>query len=146
MQSVIDVPGVPVGAPAPLVELESLDGERVTLGEPSATGTLVLFWNPGCGYCRAIHEDVLAWERSAGGGPRLVVVSSGDPERNREDGFRSTVLLDSRFAAGEAFGAGGTPAAILLDADGRVASGVAVGAPAVLALAGDAARAIGLEV
>jgi thiol-disulfide isomerase/thioredoxin len=94
-----------------------------------------LFWNPDCGFCRAMHDDLVAWEESAEGhGPRLVVVSSGDPERARAERFRSTVLLDPEFSAGDAFGAGGTPSAIRLDADGRVASPVAVGAAAVLAL------------
>jgi thiol-disulfide isomerase/thioredoxin len=134
---VLDAPGVPVGARAPRVELRALDGELVKLGLPDDRDSLLLFWNPDCGFCRAMHDDLVAWERSANGhGPRLVVVSSGDAERTREDGFRSTVVLDPEFSAGEAFGAGGTPSAVLLGADGRVASNIAVGAQAVLALTG----------
>jgi len=45
------------------------------------------------------------------------------------------VVLDEGFAAGWAFGAGGAPSAVLVDAAGRIASPVAVGAQAVLALA-----------
>jgi hypothetical protein len=48
----------------------------------------------------------------------------------------STVVLDQQFAAGRAFGASGTPSAVLVDAEGKIASEVAVGAPAVLELAG----------
>ncbi len=48
----------------------------------------------------------------------------------------SPVLLDQNFAAGRAFGASETPSAVLVDAEGKVASEVAVGAPAVLDLAG----------
>jgi hypothetical protein len=48
----------------------------------------------------------------------------------------SPVLLDQNFATGRAFGASGTPSAVLVDAEGRIASEVAVGAPAVLGLAG----------
>jgi hypothetical protein len=94
-----------------------------------------------------MHDDLRAWERSVNGhGPRLVVVSSGDPDRTREDGFHSTVLLDPEFSAGEAFGAGGTPSAVLVGADGRVASSVSVGATAVLALAaGHGGRAAALR-
>jgi thiol-disulfide isomerase/thioredoxin len=126
---------VPVGAPAPTIELRALDGEVVKLGSPCDRDSLLLFWNPDCGFCRAMHEDLLAWETSINGhGPRLMVVSSGDPERTREDSFRSAVVLDPDFSAGDAFGAGGTPSAVLLGADGRVGSTVAVGAPAVLAL------------
>ena len=64
------------------------------------------------------------------------MVSAGSSEANREQGFRSPVLLDEHFAAGQVFGAGGTPAAVMLDEEGRVASEVGVGAPAVLTLAG----------
>jgi thiol-disulfide isomerase/thioredoxin len=135
LRDVLEAPGLPVGASAPEVQLTSIGGEPATLTADTTVDTVVLFWNPDCGYCRALHGDLLAWEASVNGsGPRLVVVSSGDPGRTREDGFRSVVLLDPEFAAGEAFGAGGTPSAVLLGCDGRVASGVAVGAQAVLAL------------
>ena len=64
------------------------------------------------------------------------MVSAGSEEANREMGLSSPVLLDQKFAAGRAFGASGTPSAVLVDAEGKVASEVAVGAPAVLELAG----------
>jgi hypothetical protein len=44
-------------------------------------------------------------------------------------------LLDAHLAAARAFGAPGTPSAVLIDEQGRVASELAVGAPAVIALA-----------
>lgn len=136
LADVLDAPGVPIGAPVPALELPSLEGEPVSLADLSGRDTLLLFWNPDCGYCRAMHDDLLAWEIKANGTtPQLVVLSSGDEEATRADGFRSTVLLDENFAAGEQFGVSGTPMAVLLDADGRVASGVAAGAAAVLALA-----------
>ena len=65
-----------------------------------------------------------------------MIISSGDAARTGEDGFHSSVVLDPEFSIAGVFGAAGTPSAILLDADGRVASSTAVGAPAVLALAG----------
>lgn len=112
--------------------------------------TLLLFWNPECGFCRQMHDRLLAWEATANGGsPRLVVVSSGNTERTRADGFRSTVLLDQEFAAGDAFGANGTPMAMMIDGDGRIASRVVAGADAVLELAHrqpQAARVLTLDV
>ncbi|MES1247824.1 MAG: MauE/DoxX family redox-associated membrane protein [Actinomycetota bacterium] len=132
-------PGVPVGRPLPDIALVSLAGDRVALSDLRGRESLLLFWNPDCGYCRALHPDVLEWERRASGdGQRLVVVSSGDAERTRADGFSSLVLLDDAFAAGEALGASGTPMAVAVDADGRVASKVAAGAAAILALVQDA--------
>jgi thiol-disulfide isomerase/thioredoxin len=134
--AVLDAPGIPVGAPSPDLELQSLDGESLNLADMRGQETLLLFWNPDCGYCRAMHDQLLAREADANGSaPRLVIVSSGDEATVRADGFRSTVLLDEHFEAGEQFGIGGTPMAVLLGADGRIASGVAAGARAILALA-----------
>jgi hypothetical protein len=50
-------------------------------------------------------------------------------------GLRSPVLLDPTLATGHAFGANGTPMAVLVDANGNIASEVAVGAQEVFALA-----------
>ena len=75
-----------------------------------------------------MHEELLAWEAGANGSsPQLVLVSSGDEERTRAEGFRSPVLLDPDWTLGEAFGAGGTPSAVMIDVEGRVASEVMVG-------------------
>ena len=126
-----------IGAPAPSFDLRDLDGRAVALADPAGRDTLVLFWNPGCGYCNAMRSDLLEWEQNASSdAPRLLVVSSGDPEQSRADGFRSIVALDADYAAGEAFGAAGTPMAVLIDGDRRIASGLVTGAAAVLALAG----------
>jgi hypothetical protein len=51
-------------------------------------------------------------------------------------GLASTVVLDQHFSVGRTFGASGTPSAVLVDAESKVASEVAVGAPAILEVAG----------
>jgi hypothetical protein len=82
-------------------------------------------------------EDMKKWERDRPlDAPELLIISSGTPEANREQGFRSPVLLDEGFGAGSVLGAGGTPSAVIVDEYGIVASEVGVGAPAVLAMAG----------
>jgi thiol-disulfide isomerase/thioredoxin len=130
-------PGLPVGAEVPDLALASLGGDEVAFTALEGEDTLLLFWNPDCGYCRAMHDDLLRWEAARDGEePRLVVVSSGDPDKTRADGFSSLVLLDSDFAAGNVFGANGTPMAVLLGSDGRIASTVVAGADEVMALAG----------
>ena len=127
--------GLPIGAAAPELDLRDLEGERISLADPGRD-TLVLFWNPGCGFCSAMRGALHAWERTTEGGSlRLLVVSSGDAEALRADGFRSTVVLDPEYAASAAFHAAGTPMAVLVDRDGRVASALVVGADAVFALA-----------
>ncbi|HAG99174.1 MAG TPA: hypothetical protein DCL75_10035 [Ktedonobacter sp.] len=57
-------------------------------------------------------------------------------------GLQSPILLDQAgMSIGSKFGANGTPMAVLVDAEGKIASEVAAGAPAVLALAGQHAIA-----
>jgi thiol-disulfide isomerase/thioredoxin len=129
--------GLPIGTEAPALELPSLDGEAVSLESLRGRETLFLFWNPGCGFCQSMHDDLLAWEGLANGsGPRLVVISSGDEASTRDEGFRSLVLLDEEYTAGTAFEAHGTPMGVLVDAEGRIASRVAAGADAVFGLVG----------
>ena len=128
--------GLPLGTDVPALELPSLDGERVSLADLRGRDALLLFWNPDCGFCRQMHDSIIEWEKSSNGvTPQLVIVSSGDVESTRAEGFASRVLLDEDFEAGPAFHATGTPMAVLLDADGRIASDVAAGAEGVLALA-----------
>jgi methylamine dehydrogenase accessory protein MauD len=125
-----------VGDVAPEVRLPDLEGNIVELADLRGKQTLVLFWSPGCGFCQQMLPDLKEWEaRAPEGAPRLLVVSAGAEEVNREMGLTSPVLLDQNFATGRAFGAGGTPSAVLVDAEGKVASGVAVGARAVMELA-----------
>jgi thiol-disulfide isomerase/thioredoxin len=125
------------GEDAPEVKLPNLEGNTVELANFRGEQTLVLFWNPGCGFCQQMLPELKEWESGAPkDAPRLVVVSAGSEEANREMGLSSSVLLDQNFATGRAFGASGTPSAVLVDAQGKVASEVAVGAPSVLELAG----------
>ena len=126
------------GERTPRLELPDLDGRSFDLATLRRR-TLLLFWNPACGFCQRMLDEVKAWERETDGdAPALVVLSRGSAEDNRPQGFRSRVLLDEHFHAGEAFGATGTPSAVLIDQDGRVASDIAVGAEAVFELAGSA--------
>src|SRR5215213_8857325 len=130
--------GPKVGEPAPAVRLADLKGAEVSLQEDfGGEETLVLFWNPRCGFCQQMLPDLKDWEaNSPENPPKLLVVSAGSEEANREMGLASPVLLDQQFAVGRAFGASGTPSAVLVDAEGKLASEVAVGAPGVLELAG----------
>src|SRR5215208_75573 len=126
-----------VGEEAPEVKLPDLEGNTVQLADFRGQQTLLVFWNPGCGFCQQMLPDLKEWESGAPrDAPTLVVVSAGSEEANKEMGLASPVLLDQQFAVGRAFGASGTPSAVLVDAQGKVASEVAVGAPGVLELAG----------
>jgi peroxiredoxin len=125
-----------LGEPAPPARGTDLDGGTVDLADFRGSRVLVLFWNPGCGFCQQMLDDLKAWEASRPpDAPQLLVVSTGSEEANRALALRSPVLLDQTSAVGTAFGANGTPMAVLVDADGNIASNLAVGAAAVMALA-----------
>ena len=127
--------GIPVGRKAPKVQLPNLEGKEVNLDEIRNGRTALLFWNPGCGFCQRLVEDIKSWEKDRPkSAPELVLISTGAPEANREHGLESTILLDQSFRTGEAFGASGTPSAILIDSDGNVASSISVGGPDVMNL------------
>jgi thiol-disulfide isomerase/thioredoxin len=124
------------GQRAPALTLPDLSGRPLNLADLKGSSTLLVFWNPGCGFCSQMLPDFKAWEANKPkSAPKIVVVSTGDKTANVALGLRSRVLLDGNFAAATAFGANGTPMAVLLDSKGIVASEVAGGAPAVMALA-----------
>lgn len=123
------------GDELPSVTLPDLDGRQLDLRSFARGRALLLFWSPSCGYCEQMLADLKAWERRADSSETtLVVISGGSKELNRQQGLRSSVLLDEGFTVGRMFGATGTPSAVLIDA-GRVASSVQAGAQAVFALA-----------
>jgi peroxiredoxin len=129
-------PALKIGDPAPALALPDLNGKKINLSDFRGRNTLVLFWNPGCGFCQQMLDDLKSCESARPkGAPGLLVVSTGTVEANQAMGLRSPVLLDQNFTAGRAFAANGTPMAVLVDAKGRIASEVAAGGPAVLALA-----------
>jgi peroxiredoxin len=124
------------GTRAPQIELPDLNGETVSLRYFRGKRLVVLFWDPECQFCGEMLPDLRAWEdNDPEEAPMLLVVSTGSEEATRKMRLSSPVLLDAHLTAARAFGAPGTPSAVLIDEQGRVVSELAVGAPAVLALA-----------
>jgi peroxiredoxin len=129
-------PGPPIGEPAPAISLPDLEGSTVSLAGLRGQSTLVLFWNPGCGFCAGMLDELRDWDHSrTNGAPQLLVVSSGTPEAHAEMQLRSPVVLDARSETMSAYGAHGTPMGVLVDDEGNVASALAVGAVEVMNLA-----------
>jgi thiol-disulfide isomerase/thioredoxin len=127
---------VTLGEPAPDLSFKSLSGKKISLSGLRDRETLLLFWNPQCGFCQKMLPDLKAWEAAASpDAPRLLVISNGSLSENRAMALRSTIVFDAHSQASRAFSANGTPMAVLLDRDGRVSSRVAAGAQAIFALA-----------
>lgn len=128
-----------LGEPAPRFSLPDLQGEVVDNQDLLGRDTLLVFWDPKCPYCQEMVEDFERWEDDPPkGAPRLVFVSSGEEEIVREESSRikSQFLHDPEFDVGPLFGTNRTPSAVLIDADGRIASGPTGGRLNILALAG----------
>jgi peroxiredoxin/uncharacterized membrane protein YphA (DoxX/SURF4 family) len=124
------------GETAPAFALPDLNGNLVSLTDFRRQRVLLLFWNPSCGFCEQMLPELKSWEaESRQGGPTLLVVSTGNIDENQALALSSPVLLDKTATIGPVFGIHGAPMAVLLDTEGKVASEVAVGAHAVLALA-----------
>lgn len=144
-----DRPGLALGAAAPAFALPTMSGETSMLEEPVATGqpVVLFFTDPHCGPCRVLLPEIGRWQRQFRGVARLTVVSVGDSDENRERtrGYRldpSEVLLDDGVVA-HAYHVDGTPSAVLIGADRRIASPVAMGAEAIRRLVDQATGAIG---
>jgi peroxiredoxin len=133
--------GLAIGTPAPDFELPDLAGVRHKLSDFRDQNVLLLFFNPQCGYCTKMAGDLAALP--ADGGPDrvvTVVVTTGDADENRklieQHGIRCVVLLQEEMKVAALFQAQGTPMGYRIDTAGRIASELAVGAEAVLKLAG----------
>ncbi len=138
--------GVAVGEELPPFRLPDLDGATVDLADLRGGPVLLVNWSPGCGYCVMIAEELdglrPALEER---GVRLLLVAAGDAARNRAllDDKKLGLQVLLRTGAGDDFADPfprmGTPAAYLLDADGRVAAPLVSGAYQVPGLARGAA-------
>ena len=134
--------GLPVGVPAPAFELPDLNGSRLSLGQLRGRPVLLIFFNPGCGFCTRMAPELAALPVDGGNSrPLPVVVTTGDAEANRklveEHGIRCPVLLQKQYELFSAYQVSGTPSGYLIDAAGKIASELPVGAPSLLALAGE---------
>lgn len=127
---------LPLGAPVPQFTLPDLNGKQIGLADFRGRPTLLIFWDPDCGFCQRMLADLQTWTaRPPRGAPQVLIISTGSIAANQAMGLRAPVVLDEEFSVGRLFGATGTPMAVLIDAEGRIGSPVRAGAPAVFALA-----------
>jgi peroxiredoxin len=131
---------LPVGTAAPGFQLPDLQGNAVALESFKGKRILLIFFDPACGFCARMAGDVAALPvRGEGGSPVPVVITTGDAAKNRAwftaRGIRCPVLLQPGHTVAAAYRASGTPVGYLIDARGRIASGLALGSDALVTLA-----------
>src|SRR5204862_95099 len=75
--------GPRVGDRAPEIALPDSRGTPIDLGERlRGNRTLVVFWDPGCRYCRAMQRDIQRWEGAPSATrPHLLIVVTAAPGR-----------------------------------------------------------------
>jgi peroxiredoxin/uncharacterized membrane protein YphA (DoxX/SURF4 family) len=128
-----------IGEQVPQFSLPDLSGNRIDSEDLIGSPTLLIFWHPLCDFCAAMLDDLVSWEEAApADAPRLVLIVCGEVEdkKSLSHDLKSPTLLDSAFEIGPMFGTKYTPSAILIDGEGRIASGLAIGDPNVRALIG----------
>jgi peroxiredoxin len=131
--------GLPVGSEAPEFELPGLEGELVTLAtlRERDLPVLLLFSDPACAPCSALLPEVGRWQQEWASELTLAVVSNAGLEQNRASAAEhdlTIVLSQETHDVSLAYGALGTPMAVLVDHDGRIASPVAAGEAAIAEL------------
>jgi peroxiredoxin len=137
--------GLPLGSPAPEFALPDLSGKRHSLADFRGKKLLLLFFNPGCGFCTRMASDLAALPiDGANGAPLPLVVTTGELEANRklvaEYGLAGPVLLQQGMEIASQYQCNGTPMGYLIDEQGQIASEMAIGGPALLALAAGGSR------
>ncbi|MBI3666579.1 MAG: TlpA family protein disulfide reductase [Acidobacteria bacterium] len=136
--------GLATGELFPSFRLPDLEGREVALEEFRGRRVLLVHWRPQCGFCDLIAPDLARLEsvfqkRNL----QTLLLAYGDAESNRklaaEHGLRCPILLLKDAEPPEPFQRLGTPAAYLLDEQGRVSKPLAEGSDEVSLLAQEAA-------
>ena len=133
-------PGLPVGAFAPEFDLfEAGSGERMTLGSLLTRGqpVLLVFIGPLCTPSRELLPHLSRWQRGLADRLTVAAVTHGDPEHHNYEvrvlGMHD-VGIQCDFVTTRAYRVTGTPSAVLISPDGRIAAPVAQAAHAIEAL------------
>jgi peroxiredoxin/uncharacterized membrane protein YphA (DoxX/SURF4 family) len=129
--------GGKIGEDFPEFVLPAANGDEFQASKIRGRRTLVTYWSVGCGFCTQMLEDLREWDKTRGADePELLLLSSGEAEKNLELNLKSPIVLDDKLEISKKLGMTGTPSAVLVDENGKIVSEVAVGAPRIWALLG----------
>ena len=120
--------GIEVGAKAPVVSVQSLDGKQVDLGRYiGKTPMLIEFWATWCGNCRELMPALLKAEKKYGKRVKFVALAvaiNQSPEKVRRylaaHPMPHDYYYDADGKAAGAFDAPATSYVVMLDKTGRV--------------------------
>jgi peroxiredoxin len=134
-----------VGEEVPTFSLSNLSGDVVSLADYRGKQVLLVNWSPSCGFCVRVAPEIARLQhRIRKHDTQLVFVAEGDADANRrlaeQHGLDCPILLARDSDRPEVFEGVGTPAAYLLDEEGRVKRMLHLGALEVPALARQIAK------
>jgi thiol-disulfide isomerase/thioredoxin len=120
--------GLPLGAVAPSVSLETLEGKRMELGTLLGKTPVVLeFWATWCGNCEELEPTFQAVQKKYAGKVRfasIAVAINQTPERVRRWVARHKpgrdVFYDHAGDAAEQYDAPATSYVVIIDREGRI--------------------------
>jgi peroxiredoxin len=129
--------GLPAGTAAPDFALEDLNEALVTLDDVLApgVGALLVFSDAGCAHCTPLLPAIAAAQVESA--TPVVLITAGDESVNRaraEEHGIGSMLFQRGFEVAERYGVYGAPAAVVVDASGRIAAEPAEGRRAVVEL------------
>jgi hypothetical protein len=131
--------GLPLDDVAPKFTLNNLNGQEVSLQGLLSQGKSVvaIFMDPDCDPCTAMLPNIEFWQKTLPPRTELVVISRGTIAQNiakfGNRAIRNVLIQRDREVANE-FQCRGTPGAVWISPDGRVASSLAMGPPAIITL------------
>lgn len=131
--------GLPVGAKAPDFTLAGLNGETLTLARLRSNGlpVLLLFMDSACGPCNSLLPQIATWQRELANTLTIGLICSGDEQANRTKAVKhslTNVLLAGGDEVARRYLYVGTPSALIVTADGAIATHLAAGVDAIRSL------------
>jgi peroxiredoxin len=133
--------GLPRGSLLNDFELPLLSGGTMTLSQWRGKKVLLIFFNPGCGYCLQMLPKLAALPQDADERrPVPLIISTGDAEENRRlfEQYQAPppVLLQEGSEVATLYRVFGTPMGYLVDERGQTATELVKGADDLLAFFG----------
>ena len=131
--------GLPIGAVVPDFAMQNLAGATVSLADTRSEGlpVLFLFVSSTCSPCKALVPEFEQWQQELAGKVRFIFVSSGKLSDNADkfgDELSKHLIVEETRDFADLMKAKWTPTAILMDANGRVASHASAGDTAIRTL------------